>query len=62
MATLKELQKELERFRNIVKIKRRRLKECKRVLNFYVNQVKEIEKRISAMTSTQTDLEKVFAI
>ena len=62
MAALKELQQELECFRNVVKIKKRHLKEFKRVLNFYVNQVRELEKRISAMTDTQTNLEKVFAI
>ena len=44
--TLEELKKERLRFLEIVKIKKRHLKECKKVLNFYVQQVRDLEKRI----------------
>lgn len=46
MTKLEELLKEHERFTEIVKRKKRHLKECKKVLNFYVRQVKELERKI----------------
>jgi len=46
MTTLEELKQERNRFVEIVKRKKRHLKQCKKVLNFYVRQVQELEKRI----------------
>ena len=49
MATLQELQNERQRFAEIVRRKKRHLKECKKVLNFYVKQVQELDKKIKEL-------------
>lgn len=49
MTILQELQQERERYAQIVKRKKKRLKECKKVLNFYVRQVRELEKKIKEL-------------
>lgn len=46
MTTLQELLQERDRYAQIVKRKKQHLKECKKVLNFYVRQVKELERKI----------------
>jgi len=49
MTTLQELQNERQRFAEIVRRKKRHLKECKKVLNFYVKQVQELDKKIKEL-------------
>lgn len=49
MTKLEELLKERERFAEIVKRKKHHLKECKKVLNFYVHQIRELDKRIKEL-------------
>lgn len=46
MTTLQKLQQEHDRYVQIVKRKKKHLKECKKILNFYVRQVKELERKI----------------
>lgn len=46
MTTLQELLQERDRYAQIVKRKKMHLKECKKVLNFYVRQVRELERKI----------------
>ena len=49
MTILQELQQERDRYAQIVKRKKKHLKECKKVLNFYVRQVRELERKIKEL-------------
>jgi len=49
MTQLKALQDEYARYKRIVAIKKRHIKEAKKVLNFYLEEVKKIENKIKEL-------------
>jgi len=61
MTTLEELQQERQRFAEIVKRKKRHLIECKKVLNFYVKQVQELDRKIKELECQNKQTEAASA-
>lgn len=49
MTTLETLRQERQRFAEIVRIKKRHIEEYKKVLNFYVKQVQELDRKIKEL-------------
>lgn len=61
MTTLEDLQQERRRFAEIVKIKRRHIEEYKKVLNFYIKQVQELDRKIEELQCQNKQTEAASA-